>query len=106
MIPIVKLQVIFVDLLPVLIVFCFLISAEMGDHLRSMVYIVQAYVLLAPHDFLRSCGPGVASTLDDQFSDLQDEGVLLVLRLVDLVTKVGPPETPVIFNSLIKRSYQ
>jgi len=79
---------------------------EMGDHMRSMVYIVQAYVLLAPHDFLRSCGPGVASTLDDQFSDLQDEGVLLVLRLVDLVTKVGPPETPVIFNSLIKRSYQ
>ena len=78
----------------------------MGDHMRSMVYIVQAYVLLAPHDFLRSCGPGVASTLDDQFSDLQDEGVLLVLRLVDLVTKVGPPETPVIFNCLIKRSYQ
>ena len=79
---------------------------ELGDYMRNMVYIVQAYILLSPHDFLRSCGPGIASNLDDQFGDLQDEGVLLILRLVDLVTKVGPPETPVIFKGLIMRSYQ
>lgn len=80
--------------------------AELGDYMRNMVYIIQAYVLLSPHDFLRSCGPAFAANLDDQFGDLQDEGVLLILRLVDLVTKVGPPETPVIFKGLIMRSYQ
>jgi len=79
---------------------------EMGDYLRNMIYIVQAYILLSPHDFLRECGPAIATNLDDQFSDLQDEGILLVLRLVDLVTKVGPPETPAIFKNLIMRSYR
>ena len=79
---------------------------ELGDYLRSMLYIVQAYVLLSPHDFISSCGQAIAATLEDQFSDLQDEGVLLILRLTDLVLKVGPQETPFIFKALIVRSYR
>ncbi len=68
------------------------------------MYIVQAYVILAPNEFITSCGPGIARPLDDQYSDLQDEGVLLILRLVDLSLKIGPPQTPRIFRSLILRS--
>ena len=42
----------------------------------------------------------------DQYSDLQDEGVLLILRVVDLVLKIGPPNTPSKFGPLIFKSYQ
>ena len=38
--------------------------------------------------------------------DLQDEGVLMILRLVDLTLKIGPPQSSRIFQPLILRSMQ
>ena len=46
------------------------------------------------------------SCIQSQYSDLQDEGILLILRMVDLVLKVGPPSTPTIFRDLVFKSYQ
>ena len=78
---------------------------ELGsENLRTMIYIVQAYVILAPAEFLPACGSSLVRPLNDQYSDLQDEGVLLILRLVDLALKVGPPQTPLMFKDLIIRS--
>ena len=43
--------------------------------------------------------------MQDQYADLQDEGVLMILRLVDLVLKVGTPaQAPTICKGLILRS--
>ena len=78
---------------------------ELGsENLRTMIYIVQAYVILAPTEFITACGGTMVRPLNGQYSDLQDEGVLIILRLVDLVLKVGPPQTSVIFKDLIIRS--
>ena len=38
----------------------------------------------------------------EQYADLQDEGVLIILRFVELVIRVGPPQhTPRLFKSLL-----
>ena len=78
---------------------------ELGsENLRTMIYIVQAYVILAPTEFITACGGTMVRPLNEQYSDLQDEGVLIILRLVDLVLKVGPPQTSIMFKDLIIRS--
>lgn len=81
---------------------------ELGsENLRTMLYIVQAYVLLAPVEFIQTCGHQISGPLREQFADLQDEGVILILRLVDLIMKVGPPpQAPYIFKSLLLCSHR
>ena len=80
---------------------------ELGsENLRTMLYIVQAYLYLAPEEFITTCGERICEPLNNQYSDLQDEGILLILRVVDLVLKVGPPNTPTLFRDLIFKSYQ
>ena len=76
-----------------------------SENLRTMIYIVQAYTILAPNEFLTACAASVVRPLNEQYSDLQDEGVLMILRLVDLSLKVGPlPSVPRTFKELILRS--
>ena len=75
---------------------------ELGsENLRTMIYIVQAYVILAPTEFLTACGGSLIRPLNEQYTDLQDEGVLIILRLVDLALKVGPPQTSMMFKGII-----
>jgi hypothetical protein len=38
------------------------------------------------------------------FENIQDEGVLLIMRLEDLALRIGPPQTARIFKDLIVRS--
>ena len=71
-----------------------------------MIYIVQAYIVLAPNEFVATCGASVMKPLDQQYADLQDEGILMILRLVDLTLKIGPPQSSRIFQPLILRSMQ
>jgi len=77
-----------------------------SENLRTMIYIVQAYIVLAPNEFVATCGASVMKPLDVQYGDLQDEGVLMILRLVDLTLKIGPPQSSRIFQPLILRSMQ
>lgn len=73
---------------------------ELGsENLRTMIYILQAYILLSPHDFLTNRGQQIGKTLEDMVTDLLDEGVLMVLRLTELELKVGPSPAP--FKGLI-----
>ena len=75
------------------------------ENLRTMVYIVQAYIVLAPNEFIPACGASVMRPLHEQYDDLQDEGILMILRLVDLILKIGPaPESSRLFKPLILRS--
>lgn len=75
-----------------------------SENLRTMIYIVQAYIVLSPSGFIGQCGNIVARPLHEQYADLQDEGVLMILRLVDLSLKIGPIESSKIFKALILRS--
>ena len=75
-----------------------------SENLRTMIYIVQAYIVLAPHEFVAASGDIVCRPLNEQYGDLQDEGVLMILRLVDLTLKIGPPQSSRICQQLILRS--
>ena len=75
---------------------------ELGsENLRTVLYIVHAYILLSPTEFINTIGQVSGSVLQSQYADLQDEGALLILRLMELVLKAGPVTSPNIFKSLI-----
>merc|ERR1712112_177830 len=52
-----------------------------------------AYVLLCPLRVMETIGPQVVMELTSQYHDLQDEGVLMILRLVETWLRAGPPDT-------------
>ena len=51
-----------------------------SENLRTTIYILQAYVLLCPLRVMETIGPNVVMELTNQYNDLQDEGVLMILR--------------------------
>ena len=72
-----------------------------SENMTTMVYILQAYILHSPHQFVLTYGEGVSSILLSQYPDLLAEGSLLILRIVDLVLLVGPPQVTQFFRSLM-----
>ena len=50
---------------------------------------------------METIGPSVVAELSSQYSDLQDEGVLMILRLVETWLRAGPPNTPQILEPLL-----
>ena len=64
-----------------------------SENLRTTIYILQAYVLLCPLRVMETIGPQVVMELTSQYHDLQDEGVLMILRLVETWLRAGPPDT-------------
>ena len=38
-----------------------------SENLRTMIYIVQAYIVLAPNEFVATCGASVMKPLDEQY---------------------------------------
>ena len=72
-----------------------------SENLRTTIYILQAYVLLCPMRIMETIGPTVVMELSSQYHDLQDEGVLMILRLVETWLKAGPPNTHQILEPLL-----
>ena len=72
-----------------------------SENLRTTIYILQAYVLLCPLRVMETIGPVVVRELSSQYSDLQDEGVLMILRLVETWLRAGPPNTHQILEPLL-----
>jgi len=71
------------------------------ETLRSTIYLVQAYVLLCPAQVTDSVGPAIVSECALQYTELQDEGVLMILRLVETWLRAGPPSTPSVLQPLL-----
>ena len=42
-----------------------------SENLRTMIYIVQAYIVLAPNEFVATCGASVMKPLDNQYGNLK-----------------------------------
>ena len=77
---------------------------QMGsENLRTTIYILQAYVLLCPGHVMETVGPAVVAECAAQYADLQDEGVLMILRLVETWLRAGPPHTPQVLEPLLLR---
>ena len=72
-----------------------------SENLRTTIYILQAYVLLCPLKVMETVGVVVVHELSSQYTDLQDEGVLMILRLVETWLRAGPPNTHQILEPLL-----
>ncbi|KAK7479675.1 hypothetical protein BaRGS_00029051 [Batillaria attramentaria] len=75
---------------------------ELGtENLRVCLKIMQIYVLLGSRDFMQAYSSVMASSLATLMTDVKAEGVLMILRVIELVLKAFPSEGPHVFMSLL-----
>ncbi|CAH0385174.1 unnamed protein product [Bemisia tabaci] len=67
-----------------------LLTEASTEHLKICLLIVQAYVILAPEQFLKVCGEKVVESLMYILTDLKTEGVVMVLRVYEMFLRVNP----------------
>jgi len=72
-----------------------------SENLRTVVYVIQAYVLLCPVHVLETVGPAIVAECAKMYSDLVDDGKLMILRLVETWIRAGPPNTPQVLEPLL-----
>ncbi|XP_022129753.2 importin-11 isoform X2 [Pieris rapae] len=63
-----------------------------SEHLRIVVYIMQAYALLCPEEFFSCEGGKCMALLDDMLSDMRTEGVIAALKMAEICVSVVYPE--------------
>ncbi|XP_073960082.1 importin-11-like isoform X3 [Choristoneura fumiferana] len=68
------------------------ILEQSSEHLRIIVYIMQAYTLLCPEEFLLGAGGKCMSLLEDMLSDMRTEGILTVLKMAEVCISASFPE--------------
>ncbi|XP_059060913.1 importin-11 [Achroia grisella] len=68
------------------------ILEQSTEHLRIVVYIMQAYTLLCPEEFLSGAGGKCMALLEDMLSDMRTEGVITVLKMAEICVSVSFPE--------------
>ncbi|XP_075979349.1 importin beta11 [Anticarsia gemmatalis] len=68
------------------------ILEQSSEHLRIVVYIMQAYTLLCPEEFLSNAGGKCMALLEDMLSDMRTEGVITVLKMAEICISVSFPE--------------
>lgn len=61
-----------------------------AENLRVCLYIIQAYLLLSPQEFLTGQGLSVVESLRSMLTDLGAEGIIMVMRTLELSLKVNP----------------
>ncbi|GBP21811.1 Importin-11 [Eumeta japonica] len=62
------------------------------EHLRIVVYIMQAYTLLCPEEFVLGAGGKCMAILEDMLSDMRSEGILAILKMAEICVSVTYPE--------------
>lgn len=60
--------------------------------MKTVVYIMQAYTLLCPEEFLSGAGGKCMALLEDMLSDMRTEGVITVLKMAEICVSVQFPE--------------
>ncbi|XP_005106630.1 importin-11 isoform X1 [Aplysia californica] len=75
---------------------------ELGtENLRVCLKIIQCYVLLGMRDFMQTYSEVLASSLRSLMTDIRTEGIVLILRSVEVVLKAFPQEGPPVFQSML-----
>lgn len=68
------------------------ILEQSSEHLKIVVYIMQAYTLLCPEEFLLGAGGKCMALLEDMLSDMRTEGVITVMKMAEICISVQFPE--------------
>ncbi|PVD19589.1 hypothetical protein C0Q70_20079 [Pomacea canaliculata] len=71
------------------------------ENLRLCLKIMQSYILLGSRDFMQLYSNVMTSTLANLMTDLRTEGMMMVLRVMELVLKAFPTEGPHVFMSML-----
>ena len=61
-----------------------------SENLRTMIYIVQAYIVLAPNEFVATCGASVMKPLDEQYGKQINEKRLIYFQEVQILGHLSP----------------
>jgi len=71
------------------------------ENIRICLKIIQCYVLLGMRDFMQAYSEVLASSLMSLMTDIRTEGIVLILRSVEVVLKAFPQEGPPVFQSML-----
>ena len=77
-----------------------------SENLRTVLYIMQAYIILSPEAYLQRFGKAVISTCAYLLSDMRPEGIVMVMKLFEACLRTEPnlglellkPTLPYIFK--------
>ncbi|XP_048255112.1 importin-11-like [Haliotis rufescens] len=75
---------------------------ELGtENLRVCLKIIEAYILLGPRDFMQHFHSVLVSSLSSLMTDIRAEGLILILRLIELVFRAFPADGPRLFSPML-----
>ncbi|KAL1117813.1 hypothetical protein AAG570_004128 [Ranatra chinensis] len=77
-----------------------------SEHLRLCVYIIQAYVVLSPDEFLQVYGQAIVNLCADLLTDLLSEGVVMILSLLELFIKANPTLSVNLLKPLLPKIFE
>ncbi|GFS20703.1 importin-11 [Elysia marginata] len=72
-----------------------------SENLRVCLKIIQCYVLLGSRDFMQAYSEILSASLLSLMTDIRTEGMVLILRTVELVLKAFPNEGPSVFQAML-----
>ncbi|XP_075209818.1 importin-11-like [Lycorma delicatula] len=68
------------------------------EYLKISLYIIQAYTLLGPEEFLQVYGEVVVRICMYLLSDVRPEGIIMIMRVLELCLKVKPTQAVVLIK--------
>lgn len=75
---------------------------ELGsENLKTCFHIVGAYVLLGRQQFMEAYAPALVAGCSNILTDLRAEGIVTVMKLIEIVFRVFPAEGPQLFQDLL-----
>ncbi|XP_073979099.1 importin-11-like [Rhodnius prolixus] len=77
-----------------------------SEHLKCCLSIISAYALLAPNELLQLYGESLVHCCEDMLTDMQSEGVLMVMRLLELFIKVNPITSANLLKPLLPKIFE
>lgn len=63
-----------------------------SEHLRTVICIMQAYILLDPHMYLEKYGAKVVACCTYLMADMRPDGIVMILKLFEAILRAMPEE--------------
>lgn len=77
-----------------------------SEKLRLCLYIVQAYVLLSPQEFLSDRGTVVVATLNSILGDLIPDGIVETMRLLETCLRALPHQGAQLIKPMLTKIFE
>lgn len=80
---------------------------ELGtENIRISLKIVEDYILLCPVEFMQQYSSRLVYSFEKLMTDIKAEGLLLILRAIEVVLKTFPKEGPEVLAPLLPRLFK